>query len=200
MTTKQSKDKDTGTAENIYEQPISAQMLLRSYTKTEELIKMYREKNDSVLESIEVTSYPMYSGRQRTRMKPSELFVPYENPRHKIKKQKWLEEVQNQRSGKFYSLKNLIQSARINESELQLFDLPPGVEDYPYREVIGFHRVKTDDNSEWFSSFETWTGISFNSVVVTCSVDNLHWYTKPHTQPEYRNIDGSPVQMGNNML
>jgi hypothetical protein len=125
--------------------------------------------------------------------------IPYESRYKTNKKEKWLATVKNARSRKWYTLKGLIDNDVINENERQLFELPEGVEDYPFRTISQFKRIKTADGSEWFSTEEQWVGITDNATVVSCPVSDLHWYLVPTVNRIYRNPDGSPLEPGQNI-
>jgi hypothetical protein len=185
-----------------HEEPISAELLLRSHTLTEQIIDQLRKKNNDTGLEMDAVDYWARSNQNsmaRKRVKPSDVFIEYESWT-KNRKLKWLSQVQNQRSGAFYSLKNLIQNDVISESERQLFELPPGIEDYPYRQIYQFYRIKRGDGSEYFSTHEQWTGISKSATVITISVSDLYWYIRPSVKYELRNADGSILQQGHSIV
>jgi hypothetical protein len=184
------------------EEPISAELLLRGHTLTERIIDQLRKKNnDSGLE-LDVVDYWGRSNQTsmaRKRVKPSDIFIEYESW-IKSRKLKWLSQVQNQHSGAFYSLKNLIENDVISESERELFELPSNISDFPFRQIYQYMRVKRADGSEYFTTHEQWTGISRTATVVTISVSDLYWYIKPTVKYDLRNMDGSILQEGRSVM
>jgi hypothetical protein len=132
-------------------------------------------------------------GYARKKIKASDVFVQYES-RVKREKVRRLSQIQNQRSGKFYTLDNLIKNGVIAESERELFNLPSGIEDFPYRQISAFRRIRRADNTEWFSTHEQWVGLTNIAAIVTIPVDDMHTYIKPHIEPALRNTDGTILQ------
>jgi hypothetical protein len=184
-----------------HEEPISAELLLRGHTLTEQIIDQLRKKNDDTgleIDVVDTWGRSNQTSMARKRVKASDVFIQYES-RTKNQKLRWLSQVQNQRSGAFYSLKNLIDNDVISESERQLFELPPGIEDYPYRQISQFHRIK-HGGSEYLSTQEQWVGISRTATVVTISVSDMYWYIRPAVQYELRNSDGSVLREGQSIV
>ena len=144
-----------------HEEPITAELLLRSHTTTEKILEQLRQKNNESAMEINVEDYwgkSNVDSMARRRVKASDVFIRYES-QIKAKKLQWISQCQNQRSLQFYSLKNLIQSGVIDESERNLFEMPPGIEDFPYRQIYQFNRVKTS-NGEFLTTHEQFTGIN----------------------------------------
>jgi hypothetical protein len=187
---------DNESVNNSYEQSMSSELLMRSHTLTEAIIDQLRKKNDDTGLELEVNDLWAKSNQQSMatrRVKAKDVFIEYESVT-KEQKLKWLAQVQNQRTGKFYSIASLIRDEIIDESERQLFNLPPGIDDYPYREIYQFHRIKAKDGHEYFSTHEQWVGITKNAAVVEKSISDIHWYIKPSVSYELRNTDGSTLQ------
>ena len=184
-----------------HEEPINAELLLRSQATTENILEQLRQKNNASGMEVDVVDYWGKSNVEsmaRRRVKASDVFIEYES-KIKERKQRWLSQTQNQRTGQLYSLKYLIQNGVIDESERDLFEFPPGIEDFPYRQIYQFHRVKKADGSEYLSTHEQFTGINKNAAVITISVSDIHSYIKPKVSYELRNADGSPIQQGQNV-
>ena len=186
-----------------HEEVISASLLLKSQTLTEKIIGQLRQKNNESGLEIDVVDYWGMSNTNslaRKRVKAADIFIEYEDSRTKKNKLRWLSQAQNQRSGQFYTLENLIQNNVIGQSERDLFEFPPGVSDFPYRQIYQFHRIKRADGFEYFSTHEQWTGISRIATVVTISVSDIHWYIKPTVRYELRNTNGSILQEGHSIV
>jgi hypothetical protein len=188
-----------------HEEPINAETLLRTHTLTEQIIGQLRKKNSENLAEVEVEDYwGVSSGagpaRKRVKLSETNAFVVYENSYSKKGKLRWLSQSQNQRSHQFYSLENLINNSVISENERELFEFPPGITDFPYRQIYQFYRIKRGDNSEYFSAHEQWSGISNTATVVTVSVPDFYYFIKPAVSYELRNLDGTPVQAGQSIV
>jgi hypothetical protein len=184
---------------NPYEQPISTDLLLRSYTLTEKLINDIRKKNDDNLGEIEVTDRWATSttlGYAKKKVKASDLFVQYES-RTKNERLKRIAQIQNQRSKMFNTLDNLIRTGVIAPSERDLFNLPPGV-DFPYRQITQMKRIMVN-GKEFFSTEEQIFGITNIAAVVSLPIPNMHWFTRPHIEIALRNADGTILQQGYNI-
>ena len=70
------------TLENIYEQPLSRQMLLRSHTATEKILDEAKKINDESGSEIEVAdrwSKSTPTGYSTKKLKASEMFIQYES-------------------------------------------------------------------------------------------------------------------------
>jgi hypothetical protein len=189
------------------EEPINAELLLRSHTLTERFIHQARQINNESGLELDIEDYWGVSSREagpaRKRVKTSKVFVQYEDSVTKKQKLKWLSSVTNVRSGAFYSLNNLIQSGVIAESERELFDFseaPPGTTDYPYRFGFQFMRIKKADGSEWLNTAEMWYGITRSASVVNIYVPDVHHFIKPAINYEYRNSDGSVIREGQSIV
>jgi hypothetical protein len=200
--TKQQHQQSTTPLPLPHEEPISAELLLRGHTLTERIIDQLRKKNDETGIEMDAVDYWARSNQDsmaKKRVKASDIFIQYESWT-KSRKLRWLRQVQNQRSGAFYSLKNLIDNGVIDDSERQLFDLPDGIDDYPYRQIYQFHRIKRGDGSEYFSTHEQWVGISKSATVVTLPVSDLYWYIRPSVKYELRNAEGGVLQPGHSVV
>ena len=177
-----------------HEESITAELLLRSHTTTEKILEQLRQKNNESAMEINVEDYwgkSNVDSMARRRVKASDVFIRYES-QIKAKKLLWVSQCQSQRSQQFYSLKNHIQNGIIDESERDLFELPPGIEDFPYRQIYQFNRVKTS-KGEYLSTHEQWTGINKSAAVITISVSDIYSFIKPTVTYELRHPDGSPV-------
>jgi hypothetical protein len=185
-----------------HEEPISAGLLLKGHTLTENIIDQLRKKNiETANIELEVDDYWAKSNersmaKRRVKLSETNAYIQYENPMSKKRKLLWLRQVQNQRSNAFYNLRSHIQNGIIDESEIDLFEFPPGITDFPYRQIYQFHRIKRADGSEYLSTHEVFTGINKNAAVVTLSVPDLYWYIKPTVKYELRAADGSPIREG----
>ncbi len=190
------KEKE-GKTQLPHEEPISAETLLRSHILNEQIIDLLRKRNSESGIMVDVTDFwgrsDAISGPAKKRVKLSDTnaFVDYEDPRPKRNKLRWLSQVQNQRTGGFYTLDNLIQNNVIAESERDLFEFPSGISDFPYRQIYQFHRIRRSDGSEYFSTHEQWTGISKTATVITISVSDLYWYIKPAVKFKLRDMGTS---------
>ena len=177
---------------NPYSQPITAETLLYPHSLTEKIIEETRKRNDEVIGEVEVVEKWGRSsdGRMPTRrIKASQLLVQYNEPRSKIMKLRWLSRVRSKRSSQFYTLKNLIETGVIDESERDRYNLSEG-EDFPIRRIAQYHRVKTS-YGEFLSTVEEITGASKIAGTVGIVVEDLNYYYKPHIKHELRNPDGS---------
>jgi len=188
-----------------HEEPISAELLLRTHTITEQIIDQLRKKNSENLAEVEVEDYwGVSSGagpaRKRVKLSETNAFIVYENSYSKKGKLRWLSQAQNQRSHQFYNLENLINNSVISENERDLFEFPPGISDFPYRQIYQFHRIKRGDGSEYLSTAEQWTGISKTATVVTVSIPDFYYFIKPAVSYELRNLDGTPVRDGQSIV
>jgi hypothetical protein len=187
-----------------HEEPITADLLLRSQTLTEKIIDEVRKRNDEEfgeLEGIDRWAMSTSYGYARKKIKASDVFIDNtDETRAKGKKTRWLNVTQNKRSKAFYSLKNLVDSGVIAESEREYFNLPgEGIEDYPYRQIYNIFRIKKKDGSEWISTLEQWVGLSSQAGVVTCPVDDMMWYIKPRITYELRTSEGTLLPQGANI-
>jgi hypothetical protein len=199
--TKEKKKDDVDIFSNPYEQPITAELLLRSYTLTEKIISDIRKKNDDNLGDIEILDrwgMSTIAGYAKKKVKASDVFVQYES-RIKNERLRRLSQIQNQRSGQFYTLSNLIKNGVIAESERELFNLPNRIEDFPYRLISQFHRIKANNGKEYFSSHEQIVGLTNLATAVTIPISNMHWYIRPHVEIALRNADGTILQQGHNI-
>ncbi len=196
--TKHTEDKElvNTNISNPYEQPMSSELLMRSHTLTEAIIDQLRKKNDDTGLELEVNDLWAKSNLQSMatkRVKAKDIFIEYESVT-KEQKLKWLASCQNQRTSKFYSIASLIRDEIIEESERQLFNLPPNIDDYPYREIYQFHRIKARDGHEYFSTHEQWIGVTKNAAVINKSISDMHWYIRPSVTYELRSSDGGVLQ------
>ena len=95
-----------------HEEVISASLLLKSQTLTEKIIGQLRQKNNESGLELDVVDYWGMSNTNslaRKKVKAADIFIEYEDSRTKKNKLRWLSQAQNQRSGQFYTLENLIQ-------------------------------------------------------------------------------------------
>jgi hypothetical protein len=212
MTTKD-RDKDN-TVQNIYERPISAELILCTYTLTENIVNQAREINDQNLGMVEVADYwakgiaegtdSMGSVRgtyEKTRRKASQLreFIDFQQPT-KAKKLQFLKQTYNNRSKQFYTLDGLMQTNTIHPSERELYKFPPYAQDFPYRTIHQYRRIRRADKSEYLDTTEYITGVSDQGAVVTICLDpGPNKYLKPQIFHEKRNIDGTPLIPGANI-
>jgi hypothetical protein len=185
-----------------HEEEISSELLLRGHTLTEDIIAQLRKKNIETTDiELEVDDYWAKSNessmaKRRVKLSQTNAYIQYENPMSKKRKLLWLRQVQNQRSNAFYSLRSHIQNGIIDESEIDLFEFPPGITDFPYRQIYQFHRIMKADGSQYLSTHEQWTGINKNATVVSLSIPDLYYYIKPTVKYELRAADGSPIREG----
>jgi hypothetical protein len=102
--TKHTEDKES--VNNLYEQPMSSELLMRSHTLTEAIIDQLRKKNDDTGLELDVPDTWAKSNQYSMatkRVKPKDVFIQYESV-SKEQKLKFLAQTQNQRTGKFYSI------------------------------------------------------------------------------------------------
>jgi hypothetical protein len=190
--TKVSKQSET------YDEPITAELLLRSHTVTEKILAEIRSRNEqAVIGDLNVVDYwgkSNHDSLPTKKIKASEIFMDYDTPKSKQKKLRWLSRVQSARSGAFYTLDNLIGNGIIAESERSLFKLPSHAKDYPWREIYQYHRIKLADGSEFLSALEMWHGLTRVASVVSISVNDLCYYIQPAVERELRYPDGRWLQ------
>jgi hypothetical protein len=198
---KKTKEEEYDIFGNPYEQPMSAELLLRSHTMTKKIIDSIKQKNDSNLGDIEIVDrwgMSTISGYAKKKVKAGDVFCQYES-RVEMDKLHAISQCQNQRSGKWYTLDNLIKNGVIAESERELFKLPENIQDFPYRQIYQMHRRQLADKSEWFTTAEQWVGLTDRAAVLSIPVSDIHSYIKPHISVELRNADGTILQQGYNI-
>jgi hypothetical protein len=201
--TQQSKSVEAGKILLPHEEPITSDLVLRSQLLTEKIISEVSKRNDEEFGEIEgidrwATSTPY--GYARKKIKASAVFVDnIDETYRKRKKTNWLNAVQNKRSGVFYSLKNLVDSGVIAESEREFFNLPEKIQDFPYRQINNIYRIMKMDGSEWISTIEQFVGISSQAAIVTCPVDDLMWFVRPKVTYELRTVEGTLLPQGTNI-
>jgi hypothetical protein len=203
------KDKEN-VIENIYEQPISAEMILRPYTLTENIVNQARKINDENLGMIEVID-PWGKGTSTgtdsmghalgtlatIKKKASQLreFVDFQPSPTKTKKLQFIKQTMNQRSKKFYTIESLIQMGVLHPSERELYKFPPYASDFPYRTVYQYRRVQRADKTEYLTTHEYITSVDDQGTVVSIALEP-HTYIVPNIIREKRNTDGTPLRPG----
>jgi hypothetical protein len=106
MTTKD-KDNKENVIENIYEQPITADIILRPYTLTENIINQTKKINDENMGQVQVSDYwaktDSESHRPTKSVKASQVFIDFQPSPTKTKKLQFIKQTFNQRSKKPYT-------------------------------------------------------------------------------------------------
>lgn len=182
-----------------HEEPITADLLMRSLNLTQKIISEVRKRNDEEfgeIEGIDREAMSSHTGYARKKIKASNVFVDNTETYRQRKKTSWLNSTQNKRTGVMYSLKNLVNNGVIGESEVEFFNLPEGIQDYPYRQINNIFRIKQADQTEKISTIEQWVGLSAQASVVTCPVDDLMWFIKPRISYELRTAEGTYLPQG----
>jgi hypothetical protein len=194
--------KEIGPSVNIYEKPITENVILRPYIFTERIVEETRKLNDENMGEVQVPKYKVvladaedYQRMPKVGVKASQVFVDFQPSITKTKKLLFIKQCMNQRSKKFYTLKNLVELGIIHESERDLYKLPPGINDYPYHQIYQFRRVRCADSTEWLDVHEQITGVTDQGSVVSISVDPLR-YVRPTILHEKRKVDGTPLNPG----
>jgi hypothetical protein len=185
-----------------HEEPITTDLLFRSQNLTQKIISQVIEHNNEEFGDVDVADPQARSsnvGYARKRVKASDVFVDARETYRERKKTQWTNATKNKRSDKFYSLDSLVKNEVIAEEEKDFFELPPGVKDFPYRQIYYIKRLKKVDGTEWISTLEQWFGLSAQAAVVTCPVDDQFWYLKPKISYELRTIDGAILPQGSNI-
>jgi hypothetical protein len=106
------------------------------------------------------------------------------------KKENWIAQCTNIKTGQLYTLDNLIAANVISDNERHLFGELP----LPRRELISIYRVQLADKSEWLQRFEQWFGLSKSASVVTISVEDLDYYRDIMMEQNF--IDKDPSNPG----
>lgn len=163
------------TKQSQQEQPegISAELLLRSWNKTQEIVTECERIN----KESGVRDPDQYIQFDETPM----VFKKYNN---------WIEACINSRNGKAFDLNTLISSGVISEEELQFYP-----SEVVGRELLSMSRVQTVDKSEWLVRSERWCGVNGQSgAPYTITVDTLDYYKK--ITPEYTAVSIDPTRKG----
>jgi hypothetical protein len=153
----------------ILEDTITADLLLRSWNKTLDLVSEARKINNA-------------SGVS----KPEQFIQLSEDPVRIKKYRQWLAECTNPKTPeRFLSLESLIASGEVSESERKLFPR----QDFPYRQLVSIQRRQTPDKREWIVRSEYWFGLSKIAAVIPLSVQDLDYHLQVFPQFEYALAD-----------
>jgi hypothetical protein len=197
--------KEIGPGINIYEKPITENIILRPYIFTERIVNQTRKINDEAMGEVQVPKYKVvladaedYQRIPKVGVKASQVFVDFEPSPTKTKKLQFIKECMNQRSKKFYTLKKLVELGNIAESELDVYKFPPYAQDFPYRTIYAYIRVRRADGSEYLDTHEYITGVTDQGAVVSIAVEP-NKFLRPIISHEKRHIDGTPLRPGESM-
>jgi hypothetical protein len=197
--------KEIGPGVNIYEKPISPNIILRPFLLTERIVEETRRINNENFGHAMVSvpargfAHGLTEYIPTVHKKAGDAFVDFQESPLKPRILKFIKETMNMRSGKFYTLKKLVELGNINESEVDLYRFPAGISDFPYREITHYTRELRPDRSEYLRTFESITGITDQGVVVSRTGMELNSYLRPTIFHEKRNLDGTPLQQGANI-
>jgi hypothetical protein len=186
-----------------HEEPLTRELLFSSQILTDKIISEVKRRNDTEFGDVNVVDFwgKMNSPNDRPtkKIKSSAMFVDESETWQHRKKMQFFKATANKRSGKFYTLDNLIEIGVMAESEREFFELPEGIQDYPYRQFSTIQRIHRIDGSEKISVIAQWVGITATGGVVTCPVMDTMWYIRPKITYEPRTAEGALLPRGDNI-
>jgi hypothetical protein len=166
-----------------HEEEVTPELLLRGYNKTKSVLNQYRKRIDDT--GILIQRQDMWT-RVKSTVKPSDLYIPYRSLSEE-KTMRFLKEVSNPKTRKFWTLQNLVDQNVISEEELPLYDryFPEGFTDFPVRIVHQYHRIK-HNMKEYIWTNEEFRGVTngknVGGVVVT-RMTPIYTWINPTVRP-----------------